>query len=376
MLYPKGSSVQLRKPPLYERHKSAGADLTEFGGWEMPCTFEDIQAEHTSVRESAGIFDVSHMSEVQVQGPDAASLLNRLTTNTVDQLTPGDAQYSCILDEHGLILDDTVVYRYPDQDGYLCIPNAGHGEWMTDHCRTYASEFGFSVTVENRTEDLGLVAVQGPEAASRVARESSDAVDELGRFSCIRTEINGARCLVARTGYTGEDGFEICFDATEAAAVWDAFDDIQPCGLGARDTLRLEAGLLLSGQDFDPETEPRTPLEAGLGFVVDFETEFIGRQSLLDQQRDGCKQQLVGLRVDGRGIARSGYEIFDQDAQIGHVTSGTHSPTFNIPLALGYVDEGYAETGSTVNVKVRGRDVESTIVSHRFLDTLEEKVKQ
>ncbi len=371
MLHTNMTTVRLRKPPLYEKHRSAGADLTEFGGWEMPCAFDDIQTEHFSVRESAGIFDVSHMSEVQIQGPDATLLLNRLTTNTVEALAPGDAQYSCILNEDGLILDDTVIYRYPDQEGYLCIPNAGHGEWMTDHCRSSAEEFGFSVTVDNRTEDLGLFAVQGPDAVSVVSEASSDPVHEIGRFSCIRTEINGVSCLVARTGYTGEDGFEICFDANGSAAVWTAFDDLQPCGLGARDTLRLEAGLLLSGQDFDPDTEPRTPVEARLDFVVDFETDFIGRQALQDQTKDGCKQQLVGLRVDGRGIARSGYEILVEDTQIGHITSGTHSPTFNIPLALGYVDADFSETGTAVTVQVRDRHVDATIVNHRFLDSLE-----
>ncbi len=375
ILHSKHWFVPLRKPTLYETHKSAGADLTEFGGWEMPCTFNDIKTEHMSVRESAGIFDVSHMSEIHVTGPDAAPLLDRVTTNTVGALAPGEAQYSCILDENGIILDDIVIYRYPDQDGYLCVPNAGHGEWMTEHCLKYANEFGFSVTVENRTDNLGLFAVQGPDAVSRVAEESSDPVDEINRFGCLRTDINGVNCLVARTGYTGEDGFEICFDATESTRVWETFNDLQPCGLGARDTLRLEAGLLLSGQDFDPETEPRTPLEAGLDFVVDFETNFVGQRPLLDQRQGGCDQQLVGLRVDGRGIARSGYEILVDGEPIGNVTSGTHSPTFNMPLAVGYIDVDYAEIGTSVNIDVRGRGVNSTVVSHRFLDTLEAQIE-
>ena len=368
--------VRLQKPPLYETHESAGADLTEFGGWEMPCTFDGIQTEHLSVRESAGIFDVSHMSEVHVEGPDATSLMNRLTTNDANSLAPGDAQYSCILDDRGILLDDTVVYRYPDQEGYLCVPNAGHGEWMADRCRSYAKEDGLEVTVENRTDELGLVAVQGPDAVSRVEQETSDSVTDIGRFSCVRTEIDGIDCLVARTGYTGEDGFEICFDASDSLAVWEAFDDVQPCGLGARDTLRLEAGLLLSGQDFDPDTEPRTPLEARLGFVVDFETEFVGREPLLEQRQDGCEQRLIGLRVDGRGIARNGYEIVAESDRIGTITSGTQSPTFNIPLALGYVDAEFGETGTTVKVKVRDRYVDATVVSHRFLDSLETELEQ
>src|SRR6056297_2976158 len=233
-------------------HESAGAEFTEFGGWMMPVAFESIRTEHQAVRDSAGIFDVSHMSEIEVNGPDASALMNTLTTNDVDDLSPGDAQYACILDQDGIILDDTVVYRYPDREGYLFVPNAGHGEWMTERWTEHAAELGLSVEVTDRTMELGLVAVQGPDAVARVDAVAADPVSELERFSCQRTVIDGVECLVARTGYTGEDGFEICFDASEATAVWESFSAVPPCGLGARDTLRIEAGLLLSGQDFDP----------------------------------------------------------------------------------------------------------------------------
>jgi len=357
--------------PLHERHEAAGADFTEFGGWTMPVTFDGIQDEHLAVRNSAGVFDVSHMSEVDVRGPDALSLMNRLTTNGVAALDPGDAQYTCILDEDGIILDDAVVYRYPEQDGYLFVPNAGHGAWMTDRWAEHAAAWDLNATVTDRTSEVGLVAVQGPDAVSLVDDVAEAKIDDIDRFTCRRTTVAGASCLVARTGYTGEDGVEIVVDAGEAMAVWDAFDGVRPCGLGARDTLRIEAGLLLSGRDFDPDTEPRTPIEAGLEFVVDFATPFVGREALEAQRESGVDQRLVGIRPSSRAIPRNGYAIHDDGDQIGHVTSGTKSPTFNVPLVLGFVDVPYAEPGTEVTIAVRDRVVDATVVSQRFLDSMD-----
>ncbi|RQG99068.1 glycine cleavage system aminomethyltransferase GcvT [Natrarchaeobius oligotrophus] len=366
--------MSLQKPPLFEEHREAGADFTDFGGWEMPVTFDSIRTEHAAVRDSVGIFDVSHMSEVSVDGPDATALMNRLTTNDVGTLERGDAQYSCILDDDGIILDDTVVYRYPERDGYLFVPNAGHGEEMTDRWSTYAADHDLSATVTNETDETGLVAVQGPDAIERVESVASEPIADLGRFSSTRTEIADVDCLVARTGYTGEDGVEIFFPAEDSDAVWAAFDGVQPCGLGARDTLRLEAGLLLSGQDFDPDEEPRTPFEAGLGFVVDLsKPAFVGQEALGDLEDEGFDEELVGIRIDGRGIARHGYPILADGERIGHVTSGTMSPTFGVAIALGYVDSAYAEEGTTIDVEVRNRTVDATVINQRFLESLEQE---
>jgi len=366
--------VTLVSPPLHEVHEAAGADFTDFGGWNMPVTFDGIRQEHTAVRESVGVFDVSHMSEVVVEGPDAAVVMDGLTTNDIGKLQPGDAQYSCILDDNGIILDDTVVYRYPDQDGYLFVPNAGHGEQMTDRWINYADQHDLDVTVTDVTNDIGLLAIQGPEAVPIVDEMAEDSVEQLDRFSCTRTIIADVTVLVARTGYTGEDGVEVFFDADESQPVWKAFDQYQACGLGARDTLRLEAGLLLSGQDFDPEDEPRTPLEAGLGFVVDLSKgEFNGRDALIQQKQAGPEETMVGIKIEDRGIARHGYAITKDGAEIGHVTSGTMSPTFGVPLALGYVTEQYADFGTSVSVRVRGDDIPATIVDQRFLSTLEDE---
>lgn len=368
------TDVSTIKPPLYEVHEAAGAAFTDFGGWLMPVTFDSIRQEHRAVREAVGIFDVSHMSEITVDGPDASTVLDLLTTNDVRALDPGDAQYSCILDESGTILDDTVVYRYPERDGYLFVPNAGHGEQMQARCRAVADRHELTATVTDETHDIGLVAVQGPDAVETVDELAEESLEDLGRFRCVRATVASVPSLVARTGYTGEDGFEIFFDADDAETMWKAFEAVQSCGLGARDTLRLEAGLLLSGQDFDPDEEPRTPLEAGLDFVVEHsKPEFIGKDALAEQRRSGADERMVGLRIDGRGIARHGYTITVDGSEVGHVTSGTMSPTFGVPLALGYVENRYSEVGTTVDVQIRSRDTEATVVDQRFLNTLETK---
>jgi aminomethyltransferase len=365
--------VSLRTPPLHQAHRDAGAEFTDFGGWEMPVSYDGISTEHAAVRDSVGIFDVSHMGEVEVRGPDATAVMDHLTTNAVADLDPGDAQYSCILNEDGVIIDDTVIYRYPDDeaDAYLFVPNAGHGAQMTDRWSTHAESLDADVTIENRTEDLGLVAIQGPDAIETVDANAQDSISAVGRFSMIRTEIGDVECLVARTGYTGEDGVEIFFDADRSRDLWDTFDDVQPCGLGARDTLRLEAGLLLSGQDFDPETEPRTPLEAKLGFVVDeSKDDFVGKDALDSQAETGPEEVIVGIHLTGRGVPRNGYELYRGDDHVGHVTSGTMSPTLSEPIALGYVDADHASTGTEIAVEVRGRKVPATIVGQRFLESL------
>jgi aminomethyltransferase len=358
--------VSTQEPSLYEKHLQSGADFTDFGGWDMPVSFDSIRTEHAAVRNSIGIFDVSHMGEVAVSGPDAAELMNRLTTNDVTALEPGDAQYACILAEDGTIIDDTVVYFQPDGEEYLFIPNAGNDEAMADRWADHASANYLDATVVNRTEDLGMFAVQGPDAVQCVQAVAADPLEDVSRFSARETSIDGADCLAARTGYTGEDGFELVFDADDSETIWDAFDDVQPCGLGARDTLRLEAGLLLSGQDFHPEDEPRTPYEARLSFVVDDSKSFFVGQEALEDASDPA-ELLVGVELEERAVPRHGYPLLHDDEQVGHVTSGTMSPTLDVPIALGYVDATYAEEGTPLEVEVRNRTAAARVVSHRFL---------
>jgi len=367
--------MSLRQPPLAAVHEAAGADATEFGGWEMPVEFDSIKTEHRAVRETAGIFDVSHMSEIEVGGPDAEALMQRLTSNDVAALSPGDAQYSMITDEEGVILDDTVVYRLPSEaPEYLFVPNAGHDEQMLDRWTSYRDDWDLDATVENRTEAYAMFAVQGPDAPGLVADAvdapdaDNEAVDDLGRFEADYRSIAGVECLLSNTGYTGEDGFEVLAPWDDAETVWEAFD-CQPCGLGARDTLRIEAGFLLAGQDFDPEENPRNPYEAGVGFAVDLDTEFVGRDALASAKDAGPAQRFVGIRLLDRGVPRHGYPVTTADGErIGEVTSGTMSPTLSEPIGLGYVDAERADAGTDVRVEVRGQAKKARVESPKFLD--------
>ena len=362
-----------RRPPLYGVHEDRGAGFTDFGGWEMPVEFDSIRAEHTAVREAAGIFDVSHMGEIRVEGPDAETLMQRLTTNDISSMGVGDAQYACITDEEGIIQDDTMTYRLPG-GGYLFVPNAGHDEEAEQRWVDYRDDHGLDAAVTNETEDWAMFAVQGPDAIGLAADAvedigaplESDDIADLGRFSATEATVAGADCLVARTGYTGEDGVEILCDTDDAEAVWAAFD-CQPCGLGSRDTLRMEQGLLLSGQDFHPEENPRTPFEAGVGFTVDLETEFVGRDALAAQKEAGVEETFTGLVLQERGVARHGYEITHDGETVGEVTSGTMSPTLGEPIALGYLPTELAEDGVEVAVVVRGTEKRAEVTTPPFI---------
>ncbi|WP_122088897.1 glycine cleavage system aminomethyltransferase GcvT [Halalkalicoccus subterraneus] len=354
-----------RKPPLYVSHEERGATFTPFGGWEMPVEFDSIRAEHEAVRDSAGIFDVSHMGEIEVSGPDAATLLQRLTTNDVESISIGNAQYSTITDTDGTILDDTVIYRL-DEGEFLFIPNAGHDEQMEERWIEHRDEWGLDCAVENTTDKWAMFAIQGPEAEALVSDAAGEELRDLGRFSITEAEVAGTDCLLARTGYTGEDGYEALVPWNSAERVWTEFD-CQPCGLGARDTLRIEAGFLLSGQDFDPEENPRTPYEARIGFAVDLDTEFVGRDALVRVEEDGPEELFVGVRLEERGVPRHGYEIVTDGEVVGEITSGTMSPTLGEPIGLGYVPTEYAETGTHVSVRIRGADKRARIETPGFL---------
>jgi aminomethyltransferase len=364
--------MPLRTPPLREVHAERGAKFTEFGGWDMPVEFDSIRTEHAAVREAAGLFDVSHMGEIAVSGPDAMELVNRLTTNDVAALEPGDAQYAMITDETGVVLDDTVVYRLPasrDSD-YLFVPNAGHDAEMHERWTGFRDQWGLDATVANVTTDYGLLALQGPDAEDLLAAETDDPqrVRELSSFGTTDATVAGVDVLVSRTGYTGEDGFELFCPWADTGTVWSALD-CQPCGLGARDTLRIEMGFLLSGQDFDPEDDPRTPYEAGVGFTVDLDTDFVGRDALVRVAERGVEERFVGFTLLERGVPRHGYDVTDTEGLvIGRVTSGTMSPTLGEPIGLGYLPTEYADPGTTVRVVVRGQQKAARVQTTPFID--------
>jgi len=390
-----------RHPPLHDAHEARGAKFTDFGGWQMPVEFDSIRTEHAAVRESVGVFDVSHMGEIEVAGPDATDLMNRLTTNDVRALDPGDSQYAAITNDEGVMLDDTVVYRLPDgtpagegaaslaalvgdRDGdldapsgdpaYLFVPNAGHDAQTCDRWTAHRDEWDLDATVANATDDWAMLAVQGPDAADALDETTPrDRVVDLSKFEAAAAAVAGVESWVARTGYTGEDGFEVMCPTGDAATVWEAFVDApreaQPCGLGARDTLRTEMGFLLSGQDFDPESEPRTPYEARIGFVVELDTEFVGRDALAAQREEGVDETFVGVRLQERGVPRGGYAVTDGDlTRVGKLTSGTMTPTLDEPIGLGYLHESYADAGTEVSVVVRGDEKRAEVVIPPFLD--------
>ncbi|EMA63717.1 glycine cleavage system aminomethyltransferase GcvT [Halorubrum lipolyticum] len=386
-----------RRTPLHEVHEERGAKFTDFGGWQMPVEFDSIREEHAAVRDSLGVFDVSHMGEIEVSGPDATTLMNRLTTNDVTALDPGDSQYAAITNADGVMLDDTVVYRLPDgieagegaaslagldrdldagagDPAYLFVPNAGHDEQMADRWVDYRGEEGLDAAVANATDDWAMLAVQGPDAADALDEATpTDRVVDLSKFEATVAAVDGVDGWVARTGYTGEDGFEVMCPADGVETVWGAFVDApraaQPCGLGARDTLRTEMGYLLSGQDFDPETEPRSPYEARIGFVVKLDTEFVGRDALEAQKEQGVDERFVGVRLLERGVPRNGYAVTDGDlTRVGQLTSGTMSPTLDEPIGLGYLHEHYTEPGTEVSVVVRGDEKRAEVVIPPFLD--------
>jgi aminomethyltransferase len=354
--------------PLADRHQALGARMVEFGGWMMPLQYTGIIEEHRAVRSKAGIFDLSHMGELFVEGPDAAAALGYALTTEPANLKVGRAQYSMICLPEGGILDDLIVYRL-DEERFMVVANASNASAVSDALAERLA--GSHLVLDDRSLATGLVAIQGPLAQAILAPLTGLGLSDLPYYSIAQGEVAGVPTLVARTGYTGEDGFEVIADVAELGHVWDALLKAGtplgavPVGLGARDTLRLEAGMPLYGNELGPDA---TPFEAGLGRVVklDKEGDFVGRTALEKASADGPRKLLVGLMVRGRGIARHGYEIFLGDRRIGVVTSGTQSPTLGQPIAMAYVTPSEAEPGTIVDVGIRDQRVPAEVVPMPF----------
>ena len=361
-----------RRTPLYERHVAAGGRMVPFAGWTLPVQYAGVIEEHRAVRSAAGLFDVSHMGEIRVAGPGAEALLQRLTPNDVAKLAPGGAHYSGLLTESGTYLDDLLVYRLAAGDplgDFLVVVNAANRERDAARFAEFAGSVG-SVEVEDVSDRIALLALQGPRAEETLTPLVSIDLSALRYYGHARGEVGGKPALVSRTGYTGEDGFELYLDAGDAVAVWDLLLDcgegygLQPAGLGARDTLRLEAAMALYGHELDEQT---TPYEAGLGWVVKLDKgEFVGRDALARQKDEGVGRKLAGFEVAGRGIAREGHEVRAGAETVGRVTSGTWSPTLEKAIGMAYLPPGLAAAGSELTVDVRGRELPARVVELPF----------
>jgi len=349
--------------------------MTTFAGFEMPIYYKDITPEHLAVRNKVGIFDISHMGRILASGTGAEAFLNSVVTNDVSALSPLGALYTVMCRGSGGIIDDFVVYRL-EKEKFLAVFNASNQKKDRNWLLTNLGDF--QTKIEDVSDDVAMFAVQGPKAERTLQHICSVDLSQVGRFKCCWAKLAGIDVFLSRTGYTGEDGFEVfVWDAPlakpdKAVRLWEAILEagkphgIQPVGLGARDTLRLEAGLCLYGNDIDEST---TPYEAGLGFVVKLQKErFIGKEVLAKQKAEGTKRKRVGLKMVDVGIPRSGFEVFDSDRKIGQLTSGTFSPLLKIGVGMGYVETQFAQEGNAVRVKIRDKMVNAKTASFPLYD--------
>ncbi|HEX5991926.1 MAG TPA: glycine cleavage system aminomethyltransferase GcvT [Thermomicrobiales bacterium] len=362
----------LRETPLRGRHEDLGARLIPFAGWLMPVQYTGIVDEHRTVRSAAGLFDLGHMGQVRVTGTDALPYLQMVSTNDVSVLAPGDAQYSLLPNERGGVIDDIIIYRLPDEPGYLVVVNAAnHGKDVAWLQQQRSARPELEVDVDDVSDSLGMIAIQGPNAAEIVAELSETDLSGLGSFQILRTTVAGLPVLVARTGYTGEDGFEFYVPQERTVALWDsllaagASRGLKPIGLGARDTLRLEARMPLYGNELADDV---SPLEAGLGWAVKLgKGPFIGREAIAAVKESGPPRRTVGFRLLERaGSARHGYPVTLEGRDVGVVTSGAHSPTLGSEIGLALVEADVAGVGRPLEIVIRGRPVKAEQIKLPF----------
>ncbi|HEY6952891.1 MAG TPA: glycine cleavage system aminomethyltransferase GcvT [Bacteroidota bacterium] len=358
----------MKHTAFYDIHKSLGAKIVDFAGFEMPVQYSGIIEEHLAVRNNVGVFDVSHMGEFQVRGKGALQFLQKVTVNDVSKLSEGRVQYSAMCYDDGGIVDDLLVYNAGDH--YMLVVNASNIDkdfkWLETHC-------GGDVTLTNNSDEFSLLAIQGPKSQETLQKLTSVSLSSVEYYHFKRGTVAGIPMIISRTGYTGELGFEIYFESSVATGkkVWDAIFEagksfgIAPIGLGARDTLRLEMGFCLYGNDIDQTTNP---LEAGLGWITKMNKgEFIGKGPMLKAKETGLQRRLTGFELPEKTIARHGFSIVSHGKSVGHVTSGTFSPSLKKSVAMGYVSTQYAEPGSLVAVSIRGKDVPAKVVRTPFL---------
>ena len=357
----------LKRTPLYGEHVAAGAKLVPFAGYEMPVQYPaGIIAEHRLVRSSAGLFDVSHMGEFEIRGGDALGFVNYVTTNDASTLDVGQAQYSVICNAEGACLDDCIVYRFADH--YMMVVNASNRTKDFEWISRFADRFNTQVV--DRSDDIALLALQGPKAPEILARLTNAPLGDIAYYHFATGEVAGHSAIISRTGYTGEDGFELYIDANDAVLVWRSLieagapEALAPIGLGARDSLRLEMGYALYGNDI---TEDTTPLEAGLGWVTKLDkSDFIGKDALVAQKQQGVRKRLVGFILKDRGFPRHGYEVRASGEPAGEVTSGTVSPMLDKGVGMAYVPTECSKPGSQIDIMVRDRAMPAEVVRPPF----------
>ncbi len=354
----------MKQTPLHDVHVKLGAKLVLFAGWEMPVFYSGIIAEHKAVRSSCGIFDIGHMGAVKVSGDGAVPFLQRLLTNDVSRLTEGASQYSLILNSSGGVIDDILVYRLKDH--FMLILNASNTQkdmdWLTGNNDEGA-------LIEDLKDKMTLLALQGPRSQEILQKIVDVDLKTIGHHQIVPVQLSNFKSLVSRTGYTGEDGFELFFDSSKAEVVWSKLIELgtMPCGLGARDTLRLEAGMPLYGHEYN---EGITPLETPFMFAVKLEKEdFIGKSALLLQKDHGISKKLVGLKLKS-GIPRQGYKIMMGGSVVGYVTSGTLSPTLNLPIGMGFVRIEHSGVGTKLEIEIRGENAGAEVVKLPFFKRL------
>lgn len=357
---------QLKRTPLYEQHEKLGAKLVEFGGWEMPVWYTSIIEEHKTVRETVGLFDVSHMGEIEVKGKDAQKFVEYIITNNVTKLPYGGIVYSPMCNEKGGVVDDLLAYKI-NEEYYLLVVNASNID--KDYSWIMSNTESFSVQVKNLSQEYGQIAVQGPKAEEVLQKITTGDLKNIAFYNFIQTEVMGFKAIVSRTGYTGEDGFEVYLDADNTVALWEKLLELVkpyngiPCGLGARDTLRFEAVYMLYGNELN---DVGTPLEAGLKWAVDLEKDFIGSDILKKQEETGLTKKLRGIEILDKVPARHGYIVMADGKEIGVITSASKSISTGKNLALGYIDAQYCKFGTDVQIQIRDKSVPAKIIKTPF----------
>jgi len=355
----------MNKTGLYDQHVRLGAQMVPFAGYLMPLQYTSITQEHQAVRQAVGLFDVSHMGEIFIKGPESHALVNQLLTNIVPQGPSDKAIYGLLCNEMGFVIDDLFVYPL-GKDEYLLIVNASNA--IKDEAWIRIQSHAYDVTIDSASNRYGQLALQGPQAEAIIIEKFGSTFGQLRFMQYAFADFAGVKVLISRSGYTGEDGYELYADPNTISKLWDYFiqeRQVTPCGLGCRDTLRFEGALSLYGHEIDENT---TPLEAGLKFAVKFEKDFIGKAALQTEFEQGPSRRLVGLEITGRGIARADYEVFADNQKIGRVTTGYMLSGHERPLALALIDARYAEIGTTLDVIIRNNPVSAVVRDTKFMD--------